>query len=227
MQATVHGVSKSQTQLSDFTFFPSFLNNQGFTFIRKQTMVSEFTFRADLRFLESRRGNQNLTVIWLDGKCCVQFSRSVMSNSLQPHGLQHTRLPCPSATPGAYTNSTPSSQWCHQTISSLFVNFSCLQPFLTSGSFQTSQFFPLDGQSIGISALASDLPTNIQDWLHLGLTGWISLQSKELSRAFPNTTVQKHQFFSAQLSLYSNSHIHAWLLEKPQLWLDRPLFSDF
>ena len=144
-----------------------------------------------------------------------QFSHSVMFDSLQPHGLQHTRFPCPSPTPGACKNSSPLSRWCHPTISSPVIPFSShLQPFPKSGSFQMSQFFTLCGQRIGVSASASVLLMNIQDWFPLGLTGWISLHSKRLSRVFSNTTVQKHQFFNAQLSLYSNSHIHTWLLEK-------------
>ena len=132
----------------------------------------------------------------------VQFSRSVMSDSLRPRGPQHTRTPCPSPTRGIYSNSCPLSQWCHPAISSSIVPFSsCLQSFPTSGSFQMIQFFPSGSQSIGVSASASVLPMNIQDWLPLGWTGWISLQSKGLSRVFPNTTVQKHQFFSSQLFL--------------------------
>ena len=132
----------------------------------------------------------------------VQFSCSVMSNSLQPRGLQHTRLPCPSATPRAYSNSCPLSRWCHPTISPSVVPFaSCLQSFPASGSFQTSQLFTSGGQRTGVSALTSVLPMNIQDWSPLGWTGWISFQSKGLSRVFSNTTVQKHQFFGAQLSL--------------------------
>ena len=146
----------------------------------------------------------------------VQFSHSVMSDSLRTHGLQHTRLPCTSPTPGAYSNSCPLSQWCHPTISSSVVPFSsCLQSFPPSGSFTRSQFFASGGQSIGVSASASVLPMNIQDWFPLGLSGLISLQSKELSRVSSNTTVQKHKFFSIQLSLWSSSHIHPWLLEKP------------
>ena len=146
----------------------------------------------------------------------VQFSRSVMSNSLWPHGLQHTKPPCPSPTPKVYSNSCPLSRWCHPTISSSVVPFSsCLQSFSASGSFQRSQLFAWGGQSIGVSASTSILPMNIQDWFPLGLTGWISLQSKGLSRVFSNTTVLKHQFFCTQLSLQSNSHIHTWLLEKP------------
>ena len=132
----------------------------------------------------------------------VQFSRSVVSNSLWPHGLQHARPPCPSPTPGAYSNSCPSSRWCHPTISSSVIPFSsCLQSFPASGSFPVSQFFASCGQSIGVSASSSVLPVNIQDWSPSGWTGWISLQSKGLSRVFSSTTVQKHQFFSAQLSL--------------------------
>ena len=134
----------------------------------------------------------------------LQFSRSVVSNSLRPHGLQHTRPPCPSATPGACSNSCPSTQWCHPAISSSVVPSSfCLHSFPAAGSFPMSQFFTSGGQSIGVSASASVLPMNIQDWFPLGLTDWISLQSKGFSRVFSNTTVQKHQcsaFFMVQLS---------------------------
>ena len=131
-----------------------------------------------------------------------QFSSSVMFNSLWPYELQHARLPCSSPTPGVYSNSCPSSQWCHPTISSSVVPFSTrLQPFPASGSFPMSQLFTSGGQRIGLSASASVLPINIQDWFPLGLIDLISLQSKGLSRVFSNTTVQKHQFFSAQLSL--------------------------
>ena len=145
----------------------------------------------------------------------VQFSCSVMYDSLWPRELQHARPPCPSPTPGINPNSCPSSRWCHPAISSSFVPFSsCLQSFPASGSFLMSQFFTSGGQSIGISASVSVLPMNTQDWSPLGLTGWISLLSKGLSRVFSNTTVQKHQFFRAQLSLCSNSHIHTWPLEK-------------
>ena len=136
--------------------------------------------------------------------------------SLWPHGLQYARLFCPSPTPRAYSNSCPLSQWCHPTISSSVVPFSsCPQSFPAPESFPVSQFFTSDGQEIGVSALASVLSVNIQDWFPLGLTGFISLQFKGLSRVFSCTIVQKHQFFSAQLSLWSNSHIHTWLLEKP------------
>ena len=131
-----------------------------------------------------------------------QFNCSVVSDSLRPHGLQHARLPCPSPIPGVYSNSRPSSQWCHPTISSSVIPFSsCLQSFLGSGSFPVSQFFASGGQSIGVSASASVLPMNIQDLFPLGLTGLISLQSRGLSRVFSITTVQKHKFFGTQLSL--------------------------
>jgi len=132
----------------------------------------------------------------------VQFSHSVVSDSLQSHRLQHARLSCPSAIPRVYSNSCPSSRWCHQSISSSVVPFSsCLQPFPAWGSFPMSQFFASGSLSIGVSASASILPMNIQDWSPLGWAGWISLQSKGLSRVFSSTTVQKHQFFSAQFSL--------------------------
>ena len=131
----------------------------------------------------------------------VQFSRSVVSDTLRPHGLQHTRIPCLSPTPRAYSNSYPLSQWCHPTISSSVIPFSCLQSFPASGYFQMSQLFASGGQSIGVSASASVLPMNTQNWSPLGWTGWISLQSKGLWRVFSNTTVQNHQFFGAQLSL--------------------------
>ena len=132
----------------------------------------------------------------------VQFSRSVVSDSLQPRRLQHARPPCPSPTPGVHSNSCPSSWWGHSTISSSVFPFpSCLQSFPASGSFPMSQFFSSGGQSIGVSASTSVLPMYIQDWFPIGWTCWISLQSKGLSRVFSNTTVQKHQFFGAQLSL--------------------------
>ena len=149
---------------------------------------------------------------WLDTVFQYQFSRSVMSNALWPHGLQHARSSCPSATPGAYSNSCPLTWWCHPTISSSDVPFSSwLQSFLASGSFPMSQFFASDGQSIGVPASASLLPMNIQDWFPLGLTSLISL----LSKALFSITVQKHQFFCTQPSLCSNSHIYTSLLEKP------------
>ena len=145
-----------------------------------------------------------------------QFSRSFMSDSLWPHGLKHARLPWPSPSPAVCSNSCPLSQRCHPTISSSVVPFSsCFQSFPASESFPMSQFFTSGGQSIAASASASVLLMNIQDWFPLGLTGLNSLQSKGLSRVFSNATVQRHQFFGAQLSLWSNSHIHTWLLEKP------------
>ena len=126
------------------------------------------------------------------------------------------QLPCPSPTPGACSNLHKSSQWYPPVISSSVVPFSsCLQSFAASGSLPLSRLFELDGQSTEASASASVLPMNIQDWFPLGLTGWISFQSNGLSRVFSNTTVQKHRFFSVQLSLWSNSHIHTWLVEKP------------
>ena len=145
-----------------------------------------------------------------------QFRCWIMFNSLWPHGLQHTRLPCPSPTPGVYPNSYSLSWWCRPITSSSVIPFSsCPQSLPESGSFPMSQLFARGSQIIGVSALASVLPMNIQDWFPLGWTVWISLQSKGLSRVFSNTTVQKHQFFGTQLSLWSNSHIHTWLLEKP------------
>ena len=141
-----------------------------------------------------------------------------MSDSLRPHGLQHARLPCPSPSPGVFENSCALSRWCHPTISSsVLAFFSCLQSFLASGSFLMSRFFASGGQSIGASASTSVLPLNIQDWFPLGLTGLISLLSEGLSRVFSSTTVQKHHFFSIQPSLWSNFHIHNWLLEEPSL----------
>ena len=140
-----------------------------------------------------------------------------MSNSLQPHGVQKPRLPCPSQTPRACSNSC---WWCHPTISPSVIPFSsCLQSFPASGSFQMCQFFASDGQGIRISALALVLPVRIQDSFPLGWTGLISLKSKGLSRIFSSATIWKHQFFGAQGSLWSNSHIHTWLLEKSQLRL--------
>ena len=146
----------------------------------------------------------------------VQFSCLVMSESLRPHESQHARPPCPSPTPGVHSNSRPSSRWCHPAISSSVDPFSsCPQSLPASESFPMSQLFTWGGQSIGVSASASVLPMDTQDWWPLGWTGWISFQSKGLSRVFSNTTVQKHQFFGAQLSSQSNSCIHTWPLEKP------------
>ena len=148
----------------------------------------------------------------------IKFSsvRSVVSNSLPPYEPQHSRPPCPSPTPRVLPNPWPLSRWCHPTISSSVVPFSsCPQSFPASGSFPMSQLFTSGGQSTGVSASTSVFPMNTQDWAPSEWTVWISLQSKGLSRVFSNTTVQKHQFFGAQLSSQSNSHIHTWPLEKP------------
>ena len=153
-----------------------------------------------------------MEIIWFS----VQFSRSVMSDSFRPHESQHARPPCPSPTPRVHSNSCASSWWCHPAISSSVVPFSsCPQSLPASESFPISQLFAWGGQSTGVSALASVLPMNIQDGSPSEWTGWISLQSKGLSRVFSNTTVQKHPFFSTQISSQSNSHIHTWPLEKP------------
>ena len=150
-------------------------------------------------FIKKKKSFKNTTRV---PSHSVQFSHSVMSNSFRPHEPQHARPPCPSPTPGVYSNSCLSGRWCHPTISSSVIPFSsCLQSFPASGSFQMSQLFASGGQSIGVLASKWVLPMNTQDWSPLGWTGWISLQSKGPSRIFSNTTVQKHQFFSAQLSL--------------------------
>ena len=155
-----------------------------------------------------------------------QFSHSVVSDSLWPHESQHTRPPCPSPTPGVHSNSRSLSQWCHPGISSSVVPFSsCPQSLPASESVPMNQLFTWGGQSTGVSALASFPPKKSQGWSPLAWTVWVSLQSKGLSRVFSNTTVQKHQFFSAQLSSQSNSHIHTWPLEKPEPWLDGPLLT--
>ena len=146
----------------------------------------------------------------------VHFSPSVVSDSLRPHESQHARPPCPSPSPGVHWNSHPSSRWWHPAISSSVIPFSsCPQSLPASESFPMSQLFAWGGQSTGVSALALFLPKNTQGWSPSEWTGWISLQSKGLSRVFSNTTVQKHQFFGAQLSSQSNSHIHTWPRDKP------------
>ena len=147
-------------------------------------------------------------------KYLLLFSCSVMSDSLWLHGLQHARVPCPSLSPWVCSNLHALNQWCHLTISSSVIPFSCLQSFPALGSFLMSWLFLSGGQTIGASASASVLPVNIQGWFPLVLTGLISLQSKGLSRVFSNTTVQKHQFFGPLPSLWSNSHIHTQLLGK-------------
>ena len=145
----------------------------------------------------------------------VKWICLVVPDSLRPHESQCTRPPCPSPTPGVYPNPCPSSRWCHPTISSSVVPFSCPQSLPASRSFPMSQLFPSGGQSIGVSVSTSVLPMNTQDWSPLGWTGWISLQSNRLSRVSSNTTVQKHQFFGTQPSSQSNSHIHTWPQVKP------------
>ena len=146
----------------------------------------------------------------------VQFRCSVVSDSLRPQELQHARPPCPSPTPRACSNSCPLNQWCHPTISFCVIPLSsCLQCFPASGSFPMSPFCASGSQSIGVSASASVLPMNIQGWFSLRLTGLSFLQSKGFLRIFSNTAIWRHQFFSAQPSLWSNSHIHTWLVEKP------------
>ena len=153
-------------------------------------------------FVGTREPEVGKKIIVILFKNKVQFSSVTHLCPSNPIGLQHARPPCPSPTPRVYSDSCPSSRWCHLTISSSVVPFSShLQSFPASGSFQMSQFFTSDDQSIGVSASASVLPMNSQGWFPLGLTGWISLQSKRLSRVFSNTTVQKHQFFGTQLSL--------------------------
>ena len=169
-----------------------------------------------LKRVKTRRGTGMVMVeIQRCRQVSVQFSRSVVPTR-RSHESQHARPPCPSPTPRVYSNSCPSSQWCHPAISSSVIPFSsCPQSLPASESFPMSQLFAWGGQSIGVSALASILPKNTQDWSPLEWTGWISLESKGLSRVFSNTTVQKHRFFSTQLSSQSNSHIHTWPLEKP------------
>ena len=153
----------------------------------------------------------------------VQFSRSVVSNSLRPHESQNARPPCPSPSPGVHSDSRPLSPWCHPATSSSVVPFSsCPQSLPASESFPKSQLFAWGGQSTGVSALASFLPKKSQGWSPSEWTGWISLQSKGLSRNFSNTTGQKNQFFGTKLSSQSNSHIHTWPPEKPYPWLDGP-----
>ena len=158
------------------------------------------------------------TLCWVLGSCCCSVAKSCPTLL-----LQHTRLPCPSPSPSVCSNSFPLSQWCHLTSSSVGLFSSCLQSFPASGSFPMSQLFPSCSQSIGVSASASVFPVNIKDWFSLGLTDLISLQPKGLSRVFSSTTVQKYQFFGAQLSLWSNSYILTWNLEKPYIWLCKSL----
>jgi len=179
---------------------------------RGSSRPRDWTLGVTCPRLEGRFFTTNAS--WESTVSSVQFSCSVVSDCFWPHGLQHARLPCPLPTPRACSHSRPSSRWCHPTISSSFVPFSsCLQSCPAPRSFPMVS--SLHGQSIGTSASASVFPMNIQDWFPLGWTGWISVQSRGLSGVFSNTTVQKHQFFSAQLPLWSNFLIHAWLVEKP------------
>ena len=183
-RAAVHGVAKSQTPLSDWTGW-----------YQLPVVVTPYSHIS----------------LWTSALLLL-FHCSIMSNSLQSHGLQHALLPCPSS-PGIYFHLRLSNRPCHLIISSSVTPFPGPQSFAASGSFTISWFFTSSGQSIGASA--SVLPMNIQDWFSLGWNGWISLPSKELSRVFSSTAAWKHQFFGAQLSLESNSHIHTWPLEKP------------
>ena len=179
--------------------------------IRRKCVQHSFFMAQSIRTFCTQ---EPLSGPWRASIQSVRFSRSVVSDTLQPHGLQDARLPCPSSNPGAHSNSCLSSQWCHPTMSSSVIPFaSCLQSFSASESFLMSQFFASGGQSIGASASASVLPMNIQDWFTLGLTDWIFLHYRGLSRVFSNTTVKKHQLFVTQPALWSNSHIHTWQLE--------------
>ena len=220
--ATVHGVTNSQPWLNIHTHcFPDRpwgrIGNHQMSFL--QRWVFPFSKPAPQSVFSLILLPVILMNTWWEKRIVVLvqfFSCSVVSDSLRPHGLQHTRPPCPSSTPKVYSNSCPLSWWCHPTISSSVVPFfSCPQSFPASGSFQMSQFFPSGSQSIEVSPSTPVTPMNTQDWSPLGWTHWISFQSKGLSRVFSNTTVQKHQFFSSKLSSQSNSHIHTWLLEKP------------
>ena len=188
------------------------------------TLFTNIRINATTNFLIYNFNNREISLqyVWLH--LCVrytfsqsvQFSQSVVSDSLRPHESQHARPPCPSPIPGVHPNSCPSSWWCHPTISPSVVPFSsCPQSFPALGSFPMNQVFASGRESIGVSASTSVLLMNTQNWFPLGWTGWISLQSKALLRVFSNTTVQKHQFFGTQLSSQSNSHIHTWPLERP------------
>ena len=176
--------------------------------------LSVNNYRKNKGNLKSYKRHHSINY-WKQVAPSVQFSHSVVSDSLQRHEPQHTRPPCPSPTPGVHPNPCPLSRWCHPANSSSVVPFSsCPQSFPASGSFPMSQLFTSGSQSTGVSASASVLPMNIQGWFPLGWTSLISLLSKRLSRVFSNTTVQKHQFFGTELSSQSYSHIHMWPLEK-------------
>ena len=210
--ATVHGVTKSQRCLSDW-ICTHMLHVGPYIYINSRAI---WILRYCRMFLGCHVQLVQALHSFVSTSGSVQFSRSVVSDSLRPHESQHARPPCPSPAPRVYSNSCPLSQWCHPAISSSVIPFSsCPQSLPASGSFPMSQLFAWGGQSSGVSASTSVLPINTQDWSPLGWTGWISLQSKGLSRVFSNTTVQKCQFFGAQLSSQSNSHIHTWPLKKP------------
>ena len=208
--AAVHGVTKSWTWLSEWTD-TDWLNLKielldGYHLQTLLEYIYCFLYVIYISlfyaFIFLRSSLQEINKKLKEMNQFSQFSHSVVSDSLWPHGPQHVRPPCPSPTPRVYPNPCPLSRWCHPTISSSVVPFSsCPQFFTASGSFQMSQFFTSGGQSIGVSASTSVLPMSTQDWSPLGWTGWISLQSKGFSRVFSNTTVQKHQSFGAHLSL--------------------------
>ena len=182
-------------------------------------LVHSFLYSDSLAFLSGL--NHRMVLL-------LMLSRSIMSDALQPHGVQHTRLLCPSLSPGVCSDLCPLSQWCHPTISSSVTPFSsCPQFFPASESFPMSWFFTSDGQRIEASASASVLSMNIQGWFPLVLTDLISFMSKGLSGVFSSTIIWKHQFFSAQPSLWPNSHFHIWLLEKPSLWLFGPVSAKW
>ena len=189
MDCIVHGVTKSQMQISDFHFLSQLNTTKTNKSIKKWEKDLKRHFSKDTQVASKnvKRCSTSLTI------SSVQFSCSVVSNSLRLHESQHNRPPCPSPTPGVYPKPCPSSRWCHPAISSSVIPLSsCPQSFPALGSFPMSQLFTWGGQSIGVSAATSVLSVNTQDWSPLGLTGWISLQSKGLSRVFSNTTVQKH-----------------------------------
>ena len=200
--AAAYGSAKSQKWLSDWT---TTLGNTWMIWKWTSILANMEKVLVDSR---SKQPQYSLS--------SVQFNHSAMSNSLRPHESQHARPPCPSPSPGVHSDSRPSSHGCHTVISSSAVPFSSgPKSFPVSESFPMSQLFAWGVHSTGVSASASFPPKKSQGWSPLEWTGWISLQSKGLSSTFSNTTVQKHQFFSAQLSSQSKSHIHTWPLEKP------------
>ena len=214
----VHRVAKIQTRLCDFTFTFHFHALEKEMATHSSVLAWRIPGTGAWWAAVYGVAQSRTWLMWFSSSIfvnSVQSSCSVVSDSLQPHESQHARPPYSSSTLGVYSNSCPLSWWCHPAISSSVIPFSsCPQSLPASGSFLMSQLFTWGGQSTGVSASASVLQMNTQDW-SLGWTGWISLQSKGSSRVFSNTTVQKHQFFSAQLSSQSNSHIHTWPLEKP------------